>query len=501
MDNWLPHSVIYQVNLRSFAAREPRNPVEAATEQAPASSPLAYLAEHLPTVQHLGVSVLHLMPIFPMGREGRKGIGSPYACRDYLDVEPEFGTKADLALLVRTAHDLGMKVILGMVPNHTSRDHVWLEPHPEYFVRDKQDRPIHDLDWSDTVKLNYLAAGLREAMTNVLDHWLTFLDGDGVDGFRFDMAHFINDCSFWNDAFAAIANRHPDRRFLFLAECYGMDNNLDLFGRGMTAAYDDEFYKVCEQFYALQPGGQSVVSPRRKDQRDPLFHRRMGLFRTGGLAAVFADAIEQYERTFPDEPCAPLLARYTDNHDEGRGLYRFGEGGMRAANLLVFLTPRTLPFLLAGQEFGALNRPSIHDRIRPCEKGHRVVDASGERWQDGVEFEGNLFARGPAARAGWYAFYRDLIRLRHETPALVQGDFHIVDLEEDAPPPDQCVLAFDRCFGGRHVRCAVNLGPSARRLARADALAGNILYGKLEGDRLAPFSGIVVDCGEKAAQS
>lgn len=94
-----------------------------------------------------------------------------------------------------------------------------------------------------------------------------------------------------------------------------------------------------------------------------------------------------------------------DNHDEGRGVYRFGDGGTRAMMALAFLAPRSIPFLLCGQEFGAENRPPIHERIQPCDKGYRRIGGQGVAWRAGVESEGNLFARGIEARRAWFSFY------------------------------------------------------------------------------------------------
>ena len=123
--SWLQDAVIYQVNLRGLAAREPRNAVEAVVERPLAESPLAYLTRNLGKLKRLGWTVLYLLPPYPIGIEGRKGIGSPYVSRDFLDVEGEYGTKAELAELVRKAHRLGLRVILDLTPNHTARDHVW----------------------------------------------------------------------------------------------------------------------------------------------------------------------------------------------------------------------------------------------------------------------------------------------------------------------------------------------------------------------------------------
>ena len=79
--SWLASAVIYQVNLRSLAARDPRNAIEAVVEKPLAESPLAYLTRHLPRLRRLGFNVLYLLPPYPIGHFARKGIGSPYASR------------------------------------------------------------------------------------------------------------------------------------------------------------------------------------------------------------------------------------------------------------------------------------------------------------------------------------------------------------------------------------------------------------------------------------
>ncbi len=499
MSSWIERAVNYQINLRSIAAREPRNALEAAGEKAGGPSALAYLTEHLPALQQLGVGLLHLMPPFSIGVEGRKGIGSPYAARDYLAVEAEYGTREELASFVRRAHSLGFRVIFGMVPNHTARDHRWTREHPEYYVQGEDGSPAYDLDWADTAKLDYRQPGLREAMLEVYDHWLGFLgelDGqpDGVDGFRIDMAHFINDRGFWDEALPELRRRHPERELLFLAECYGLDNNLDLFQRGFNAAYDDTFYKCCEYFYGVDGNlGSVVLEPAEEARHNGDFAEALAAHARGGIAAAFGQCIAAYADRFPPTSPAPRVARYIDNHDEGRGLYRFGEGAARAVSSLIFLSPNAIPFLLTGQEFGALNRPSIHERIQPCDKGRRRVSCGRERKEPGVEFEGNLFARGTETRQSLYRFYRELIALRQREPALQSGTYTPLDPGEQAPGPQRSVIAFRREYEGQGLICAVNLGDQPRRLEYAQLFAGEVVHGSLQPDgTLPPFGTLVV---------
>jgi len=499
MKKWISSAVIYQVNLRSLAAREPRNAIEAAKEkESPAISPPAYVTSHLKTIRALGVNVLYLMPPYPIGIKGRKGIGSPYAIRDFRAVEPEYGTLEDLSELIRKAHKSRMRVILDITPNHTSRDHAWCSFRPEYYVKNPDGGIFYDCDWSDTAKLDYTNPALREEMISVYDYWFSFLGSDkegrpdGVDGFRLDMAHFINDRGFWDEAVSRLRARHAHRELLFLAECYGTQNNMELFGRGINAAYDDDFYKVCQYFYALDESGRSVIAPAPEAASNADFFDKYEAFRENGIAGAFETALRNYESLLPPGDAGPFLARYTDNHDEGRGTYRFGEEAVRAVNRLIFLCNHCIPFLLTGQEFGAMNRPSIHERIGPCDKGHRIARADGIRAREGVEFEGNLFARGCEHRRDWYEFYRELIALRLHHRELQRGNFFLLDAGEACAASERSVVAFERRYRNAAMRCAVNLGPEQRMLKNAALFSGEILYGGLKGDALPPFAAVAV---------
>ncbi len=497
--SWINEAIIYQINLRSLAAREPRNAFEAMSEPDGTESPLAYVTRNLSSIAELGVTVVCLLPPYPIGIKGRKGIGSPYSSRDFMAVEPEYGTLQELRCFVVRAHALDLKVLFDITPNHTSRDHVWTDSSPEFYVHDEDGELFYDFDWSDVAKLNYRERGLRDAMIGVYDFWLSILGEDdngvaqGIDGFRLDMAHMISDLSFWDEAMPVLRGRHATRDLLFLAECYGTENNMGLFRRGINAAYDDDFYKVCQYLYAVDVNGDSCVdeSPDAKHNGD--FADKLDAFRCGGIAGAMKKALADYE-----EPLAvgegPWVARYTDNHDEGRGLHRFGAGAVRAVNQLLFLSGHCIPFLLTGQEYGAMNRPSIHERIGTCDKGPRVVGigSNGQYEQPGIEFEGNLFARDRASRQEWYLFYRALVYLRRHTPELTRGAFSWIDVGEHAPAGSRTVVAFDRRLNGSVVRCAVNLGPEPRQLECADRFKGPTLYGLLDDDTLAPFAAIVV---------
>jgi glycosidase len=87
----------------------------------------------LDELQSLGVNILWVMPIHPIGEKSRKGkFGSPYFVKDYYAVDPSYGTLDDFKKLVAGAHQRGMKVIMDLVANHTAWDSVLMQ-HPEFY--------------------------------------------------------------------------------------------------------------------------------------------------------------------------------------------------------------------------------------------------------------------------------------------------------------------------------------------------------------------------------
>jgi glycosidase len=142
----------------------------------------------------MGIDVLWFMPITPISREKRLGsLGSYYACSDYTDVNPEFGTVEDFTRLVKEAHGLGFTVIIDIVANHTGWDHRWTREHPDFYRRNLEGKFFDPNGWEDVIDLNYDNPELRKAMTGVMRFWIERCD---VDGFRCDMAMLVP-LEFW----------------------------------------------------------------------------------------------------------------------------------------------------------------------------------------------------------------------------------------------------------------------------------------------------------------
>ncbi len=179
---WSKDATIYQVNQRHFTPEGTFRAAEA----------------HLPRLRDLGVDIIWLMPVNPIGTQNRKGrLGSPYAVLDFYGVNPEFGDLEDLKHFIAEAHALGLHVILDWVPNHSAWDNPLTTEHPEWYARDwKGDfRPTPWWDWDDIIDFDYGQEGLRRYMTEAMTYWVREV---GFDGFRCDTAGFIP-IDFWDN--------------------------------------------------------------------------------------------------------------------------------------------------------------------------------------------------------------------------------------------------------------------------------------------------------------
>jgi len=173
---------IYEVNIRQYT---PEGTINA-------------FAAHLPRLQAMGVDILWVMPVQPIGEKNRKGVlGSYYSIQDYTKVNSNFGTLDDFKALVKNAHNRGMLVILDWVANHTSFDHPWTENEGFHTLDSVGSitQPI-GTDWTDVADLNYENEAMRAAMIAEMTWWVTEAD---IDGFRCDVAGMVQ-LDFWQAA-------------------------------------------------------------------------------------------------------------------------------------------------------------------------------------------------------------------------------------------------------------------------------------------------------------
>lgn len=167
---WIMNGNIYEVNVRQYTPEGTFNA----------------FANHLQRLKDMGVQTLWFMPITPISKVERKGaLGSYYATSNYTAINPEFGTMDDWKALVKKCHDMGFKVIIDWVANHTGADHYWLQAHPDFYVKDSTGKPASQFDWTDTRKLNFANPALADTMIKCMQFWMQQSD---IDGFRCDYA-------------------------------------------------------------------------------------------------------------------------------------------------------------------------------------------------------------------------------------------------------------------------------------------------------------------------
>ncbi|MCM1153442.1 MAG: alpha-amylase family glycosyl hydrolase [Muribaculum sp.] len=308
---WIQDAVIYEVNLRQGTPE--RN--------------LRGMQKQLPRLKDLGVDVLWLMPIHPISEKNRKGsLGSYYAVKDYKAVNPEFGTLEDLKEFVRTAHSLGMKVILDEVCNHTGADNIWVTQHPEYYARDKKGNFISPYDWTDVYKLDYSKPETRAAMTDALKFWIEEAD---IDGYRCDVAGEVP-TDYWNEATAQLRAVKP---VFMLAEASKPELLVSAFNADYAWPMKDLFNAIA----ASKGVNKWAVD---KQQNLP--------------AAVGSDIFALIKKQEKEYPAGSIHMNMVTNHDlnswEGTEFDRYGNA-MGTFAVLAYTLPG-IPMLYTGQEVG-----------------------------------------------------------------------------------------------------------------------------------------------------
>ena len=340
---WLSIAVIYEVFPRDFSPSGDLNGVTAG----------------LPRLHELGVDVVWLMPIHPIGQVRRKGtLGSPYSVRDYYAINPDYGTKDDLKRLVTEAHRLGMKVIIDIVANHTAWDSVMMKT-PEFYKHNAQGQIIPPVpDWDDVAGLNYANPQLRTYMIDMLRYW--------VARFR--------------------PGRFPLRR--------GGHGSGGVLGSGAGRI------RQAEAGYVVA-GGMRTNPPLMAKAFDldyawPLHARWLTYLPKGEPARALRTMWEEERRQYAK---GALHMRISDDHDEERAIVRFGKGGALAASAFVF-TIDGVPLLYEGMEAGDTaesGSPALFEKLP-------------------------VFWKIAERRPEFPRFYASLIALRHAHPALQQGE-------------------------------------------------------------------------------
>ena len=393
---WAAHATIYEVNVRNFTPEGTFQAFEA----------------HLPRLHKMGVGIVWLMPVHPIGEVGRKGsLGSPYAVRDYFAVNPEFGTLDDLRHLVQAAHALGMKVLLDWVANHTSRDNALIAEHPDWYQHDAAGQLVPPVpDWTDVVALDYTNRAMRRYMTEALAWWIREAD---IDGYRCDVAGLVP-TDFWDEARPVLDALKP----VF-----------------MLAEWDE-----------LYPSGGLSWEEFNSDTRllEKAFNMTFGLrlhylldrIAEGHAALAEIDTYLAAERD--KYPPSVYLMHFTSNHDvnswDGTEYERLGPLALPFAVLTALLPG--MPMLYSGQEAGLNRRLAFFDRD--------PIEWNGYPLQD---------------------FYTRLFQLKKTHPALRNGDPASQFRRLPGPPDVYAFCRSQRRRGGAVRRQRSRRGPELPAVA------------------------------------
>ena len=377
--DWSYSAVLYEMNVRQLT---PEGTLRAAEEK-------------LEFLRSMGIDAIWLMPIYPIGEEGRKGsLGSYYSIQDYCAVNPEFGTMEDFDSFINKAHALGMKVLLDWVANHTARDAKWLKTKSaDWYEREADGTAKVPWDWTDTAKLNYDNRDVWRGEIEAMRFWV---EKHNIDGFRCDMAMLVP-IEFWQQASAVLHAVKPDIFMLAEAE------ELNLFDKAFDMCYAWEIHHMmCD----IAKGERRVWDLRN---------------------TMYADR-ERYPNT-------AMKMMFTSNHDEnswsGSEFDRFG-AAREAMTALTFVWEAAMPLIYTGQEVGYNHSFEFFERdYIPAEKYQANEDTE---------------------------LYRKLIALKHSQPALQAGERggRTIEIENNAK---DCLMTFVRESGDSRVVAIMNLSP------------------------------------------
>ena len=328
------------------------------------------LEDDLDRLRALGTDIVWLMPIHPIGKEGRKGtLGSPYAISDYRAVNPEYGTEEDLLHLVDAIHQRGMQCIIDVVYNHTSPDSVLAQTHPEWFFHDEQGRPgRHVADWWDIVDLDYSHKNLWRYQIDTLKKWAEI-----VDGFRCDVASSVP-LDFWVQARQEVEAVRPG--CIWLAESVHGAHVLGMRKMNAYCAADTELYKAFDMTYDydLWPWFEGCMTGKNTLQQ-------------------YIDMLNYQEQTYPsgfikmrcgENHDTPRLAHWVPEEDRLRhwlAFLYFCRGSMLLYGGTEFAPRKQVGLFDADDNFGD-KRCDLSDFLRRCKDMKQTLPLTGAVWYE-----------------------------------------------------------------------------------------------------------------------
>ena len=388
---WSRNAVIYEVNLRQFTNE----------------GTIKAFSEQLPRLKDLGVDILWFMPINPISEKDRKGtLGSYYAVKNYKEFNPEFGTLDEFKATVKQAQDMGMKVILDWVPNHSGRDNIWVEQHPDWYEKDSLGNMKGVYDWTDVYVFDYNNPEMRKGMIDAMKFWLVDV---GVNGFRCDVAMEVP-TDFWNEARLELQAAQPD--LFMLAEATSPELQEIAFDMGYNWPMKDLFSQI-----AATSGQYTFKGENGEIREFPETH-----------AIAINNLLAQQFEDFPKDT---YLMNMITNHDlnswEGTEFERLGD--LTNAFAVLSYTLPGMPLIYTGQETGLNRALQFFEKDVP------------PTWEPRNEY---------------FTFYQKLNNLKHTQKALSAGldGGELISYETSSPD----LYVFMRERDGSKVMTLVNLG-------------------------------------------
>jgi alpha-glucosidase len=497
--NWWKTGIIYQVYPRSFQ-----------DSNHDGVGDLKGIIHRLPYLAELGVDALWLSPIFPspMADFG-------YDIADYTDVDPLFGNLADLDTLVQKAHRRSIKVILDLVPNHTSNEHPWFveskvsrsNPKRDWFIwRDPASDGGPPTNWlsefggsawefdaktkqyylhtflSAQPDLNWRNPAVCEAIHEVMRFWLR----RGIDGFRVDAVWYI----IKDDQF-----RDNPRNEAFRAGGLPRDALIPLYTADLPEVHDaiSGMRQVVDEFPDRVLLGEIYLPIERlvayygRDLKGVHFPYNFALLTTQWDASALGRVIDEYEAALPSGGWPNWVL---GNHDRPRLATRIGSEQARVAAMLL-LTLRGTPTLYYGDEIGLQQATILPHQVQdPFEKNVPGIGIGRDGCRTPMQWDDTIYAGFSNAKP-WlpvadnfrvenvdrlrkdnrsiYWLYRRLIEFRRNHVALAEGSYRPLMVSEK-------LLLFCRELREERLLIALNLGSEPIAVALPDKkFTGRIL--------------------------
>lgn len=485
------------------------------------------------TANSLGIDAIWFSPFFV---SPDRDFG--YDVADYCDIDPVYGNLRDFERLVREAHRRNIRVMLDLVANHTSDEHPWFKesrssrdnPRRNWYIwrdgRGRRNKPPNNWrnnffgsawTWDETTgqyylhsflkeqpDLNWFNLEVREAFHGILRFWLE----RGVDGFRFDVAHFYcKDELFRNNPlfFNRLKSFHRMPLFdrplavtLFqLLELPELQDKIYSKHHPETHQVLKGFRKILDEYPAKTSIGEinsenpAIVASYYGENNDE-FHMNFyfALAQCRWKAGAFRRSVERWEDHLPEKDWPAYVF---SNHDIIRAISRYGRKGLKGARnrllALMLLTLRGTPFIYYGEEIGMkeakLPRRVLRDPVglkwfpfyrgrdgarTPMQwnAGRHGGFTAGDPWLPaGPEIERRNVETQEKDPGSLLNFYRRAIHLRRTLPALQEGSYASITRGAAAG----CYL-FMRQLNDDTLIVALNFS-NRRRKCRLDPVAGS----------------------------